>query len=99
MSVQLVPYNSVRKAVYGMSKRVEMRLDDETYEDLAELAAEGHTSVTATVREAIKLLREHRDYQERKRAVDEIAAMEIEEMPDSDELARQMDSMYDLDLP
>jgi len=78
-----------------MTKRVEMRLDDETYEDLAELAAERQTSVSATVREAIRLLREERDREERKRAVDELAAMEIEEMPDPEELARQMDSMYD----
>ena len=78
-----------------MSKRVEMRLDDETYRDLAEMAAEQQTSVTATVREAIRLLREKRDYEERKRAVDELAAMEIEEMPDPEELARQMDSRYD----
>ena len=78
-----------------MSKRVEMRLDDETYEDLAELAAERQTSMTATVREAIRLLREERDREERKRAVDELAAMEIEEMPDPEELARQMDAMYD----
>ena len=82
-----------------MTKRVEMRLDDETYEDLAELAAERQTSVSAAMREAIRLLREAHDYEARKRAVDEIAAMEIEEMPDPDELARQMDSMYDLDLP
>jgi predicted transcriptional regulator len=78
-----------------MSRRVEMRLDDETYRDLAEMAAEQQTSVTATVREAIRLLREKRDYEERKRAVDELAAMEIEEMPDPEELARQMDSRYD----
>jgi len=94
-----LPYNLVRKVVHGMSKRVEMRLDDETYEDLAELAAEGQTSVTATVREAIRLLREHRDRDERKRAVDEIAAMEIEEMPGPEELNRQLDSTHDVDLP
>ena len=78
-----------------MSKRVEMRLDDETYDDLAELAAERQISLTATIREAIKLLRDERDYRERKRAVDEIAAMEIEELPDPEELKRQLDSMYD----
>jgi Arc/MetJ-type ribon-helix-helix transcriptional regulator len=94
-----MPYNSVRKAVYGMVRRLEMRLDDELYEDLAQLAAERQISVSAVVREAIRLLREAHDYEARKRAVDEIAAMKIEEMPDPDELARQMDSMYDLDLP
>jgi hypothetical protein len=90
--------------VYGrkftdMTKRVEMRLDDETYEDLAEFAAERQVTVSAVIREAIELLREKRDYEERKRAVDEIAAMEIEEMPDPDELARQMNSRYAGDLP
>jgi hypothetical protein len=72
-----------------------MRLDDETYEDLAQLAAERQASVTATVRDAIRVLREKRDYEERKRAVDELAAMEIEDVPDPEELARQMDAMYD----
>lgn len=94
-----MPYNAVRIVVYGMTKRIEMRLDDETYEDLAELAAERQISVSAAMREAIRLLREAHYYEARKRAVDEIAAMEIEEMPDPDELARQVDSMYDVDLP
>lgn len=82
-----------------MTKRVEMRLDDETYEDLAELAAERQISVSAAIREAIRLLREERDREERKRAVDELAAMEIEEMPDPEELNRQLDSTHDVDLP
>jgi len=82
-----------------MTKRVEMRLDDETYEDLAELAAERQTSVSATVREAIRLLREERDREERRKAVDELAAMEIEEMPDPEELSRQLNSTYAVDLP
>lgn len=55
--------------------------------------------MSAVIREAIELLREKRDYEERKRAVDEITAMEIEEMPDPDELARQMNSRYGGDLP
>lgn len=78
-----------------MTKRVEMRLDDETYRDLAELAAERQVSVSAVLREAIRLLREAHDREERRKAVDKLAAMEIEEMPDPDELARQMDSRYD----
>jgi predicted transcriptional regulator len=82
-----------------MTKRVEMRLDDETYEDLAELAAERQTSVSATMREAIRLLREERDREERRKAVDELAAMEIEEMPDPEELSRQLNSTYAVDLP
>jgi predicted transcriptional regulator len=78
-----------------MPKRVEMRLDDETYDDLAELAAERQISLSAVMREAIRLLREAHDHEERKKAVDELAAMEIEEMPDPEELKRQLDSMYD----
>lgn len=78
-----------------MTKRIELRLEEEAYEDLADLAAARRMSLTAVIREAIQLLRNERDHEERRKAVDELAAMEIEEMPEPDELKRQLDSMYD----
>jgi len=78
-----------------MTKRLEVRLEDDLHDELLELAAERQISVSAAIREAIRLLREQRDREERRKAVDELAAMEIEEMPDPEELKRQLDSMYD----
>jgi hypothetical protein len=74
-------------------------MDEDAYEDLVEYATEQKVTVSAVIREAIELFREKRDYEARKRAVDAIAAMEIEEMPDPDELARQMNARYGGNLP
>jgi Arc/MetJ-type ribon-helix-helix transcriptional regulator len=78
-----------------MTKRLEVRLEDDLHNDLIELASERRISISEAIREAIRLLREERDREERRKAVDEIAAMEIEEMPDPEELKRELDSMYD----
>jgi len=82
-----------------VTKRVEVRMDEETAGTLAELAAERQTTVSEVMREAVRRLHEEYRRERRRLAVDRIAAMEIEEMPEPEELARQMNSMYDLDLP
>ena len=82
-----------------VTKRVEVRLDAETAEVLTNLAHERRSTISEVLRVAVRRMDDEAQRERRRRIVDEIAAMEIEEMPDPDELARQMDSMYDLDLP
>lgn len=82
------------------TKRLEVRLDEETHEDLSELAEERHVSLSEVVREAIKLMREQVDREQRRKAVEELCAMEIEDVPEPDELSRQLSSTYDVpDIP
>jgi len=82
-----------------LTKRVEVRLDERAAQALDDLAAEKQTSVSEVMREA--LWRLHEDYRRERRrlAVERMAAMEIEEMPDPEELARQMNATYEVDLP
>jgi len=82
-----------------VTKRIEARFDEETAEILSNLAHERNSTVAEVLREAVRRMDDDEQRERRRRIVDEIAAMNIEEMPDPEELARQMDSMYDLDLP
>ena len=79
-----------------VTKRFEIRLDPETHGDLSELAEERHVSLSEVVREAIKLMREKVDQEERRKAVEELCAMEIEDVPEPDELSRQLSSAHDV---
>jgi hypothetical protein len=82
-----------------VTKRVEFRADEETAETLLELVARRKTTVSEVLREAVRRMDEQDQRERRRRIVDELAAMEIEEMPDPDELKRQLDSMHDVNLP
>ncbi len=82
-----------------VTKRVEVRLDEETVEILAELASERQTTISEVMRQAVRRLDEEAQRERRHRAVEEICAMEIEDMPDPEELSRQLASTYDVDLP
>jgi hypothetical protein len=56
-------------------------------------------STSALVREAIDRLYEEDLVQRRIAAVERIASMEIEDMPEPEELSRQLDRTYDAPLP
>lgn len=80
-------------------KRVEVRLDEELAETLADLAAERHTTISELVRQAVRHLEEEAQRERRQRAIEEICALEIEDMPDPEELCRQLASAHDIDVP
>ena len=82
-----------------VTKRVEVRFDEETAETLAELVADRQSTISEVIREAVRLMDDVRQRERRRRIVDEIAALNIEDMPDPEELNRQLDSTYDVDLP
>ena len=82
-----------------VTRRLEMRIDEERLSRLERVAKEEGQTVSQTARRLLDRGWEDWMRERRRLAVDRIAAMEIEEMPEPDELARQMDAMYDLDLP
>ncbi len=82
-----------------VTERLEVRLDEELRQWIIRIAEERGDTVSSVVRELLERGREEVMRERRHQAVEAIRAMEIEEMPDPEELARQMDSMYDVDLP
>ena len=81
---------------YGMvTDRLEVRLDPDHRRKLSELAAARRAPVSELVREMIDRAYEADLRERRLRAVRELAAMEIEDVPDPDELSRQLARKYD----
>ena len=76
--------------------RLEVRLDPEHRRKLEEITVARGAPVSVVVRELIDRAYEEVDLAARLRAVEELAQMEIEEMPDPDELSRQLASTYDV---
>jgi predicted DNA-binding protein len=79
--------------------RLEVRLDPENRRKLDAVCRARGGPVSRVVRELIDEAYEDVLRERRRRAVEVIASLEIEEMPDPDELSRQLDSTYDVDLP
>lgn len=85
---------------YGMvTDRLEVRLDPDHRRKLAELAASRRAPVSELVREMIDRAYEADLRERRLRAVRELAAMEIEDVPDPETLKRQLDSAHDPGVP
>lgn len=73
------------------SGRLEVRLDQEYREKLDEVIRRRGASVSALIREMIDQFYEEAELQERLAAVQRIADSQIEELPDPEELSRQLD--------
>ncbi len=78
------------------TERVEIRLDREQRRMLDELADAERASVSDTMRRLIKRAYEERMREKRLAAVARIAAAQVEDVPDPEELSRQLDQTYDL---
>jgi len=81
------------------TKRLEMRIDDERLARLECVAKEKGQTVSETARQLMD-----RGYEEwmkwrRKEAVKRISEMEIEEVPDPEELNRQLAEAHDPGIP
>ena len=79
-----------------VTERLEVRLDRERRRKLSELAERQGTPVSEVVRRLIDQGYEEARRQERLRAVEEIAKLEIEDVPDPETLSRQLDTTHDL---
>lgn len=81
-------------------ERLEVRLDRDRRRKLLEMAEEQGAPVSETVRRMIDLAYDEALKRRRRRAAEELAQMEIEEVPDPAILSRQLEGTYEpSDLP
>ncbi|HUF54487.1 MAG TPA: ribbon-helix-helix protein, CopG family [Dehalococcoidia bacterium] len=80
-------------------ERLEVRLDDEHIKKIGELKAAYHSSVSEAVRRAIDEAYEKVMLQKRLEAVKRMAETDLGEMPDPEELRRQILADYDKRYP
>lgn len=77
-------------------ERLEVRLDQERRRKLAEVAAVYGTAVSEAVRVMIDEAYEEIVRERRRQAARELAALAIEDVPDHEELARQLADAHEL---
>ncbi|HLZ08115.1 MAG TPA: antitoxin [Chloroflexota bacterium] len=74
-----------------LAERLEVRLDPERRRRLMEIATSRRIPVSEVVRQMIDETYQAVDRAERLRAAEELGRMEIEDVPEPDVLARQLD--------
>jgi hypothetical protein len=74
--------------------RLEVRLDIQTRRKLAELKNMDGRSLSEITRQSIDLAYEQRTRERRIAAARRLGELEVEQMPDPDELAKQMNDRY-----
>ena len=79
-----------------LTKRLEVRLDDDRNRKLSELAEQRGATTAAVVRALIDDAYEEIALARRLEAVRRIVSMNIEDMPEPDELSRQMSERWDV---
>jgi hypothetical protein len=83
-----------------VTERLEVRLDKDRRRKLAEMAAAKGVPVSEVVRRMVDREYDEVLKQQRMGAVEAIARLEIEDVPDPETLCRQLSGAYDLpDLP
>ncbi len=92
-----LPYNHGPMEVALMTaRRLEVRLDQEHHRKLEEITAARGARVSDLVRELIDQAYEEVQLAERLAAVRSISELELEDMPEPDELSRQLARTYDV---
>jgi hypothetical protein len=86
-------------ATHTVGPKLEVRLDPDRREKLARLADARDSTVADLVRSLIDQAFERAEAERREVAVDRLTTLEIEDMPDPDELAKQMNARFDGPLP
>jgi hypothetical protein len=96
-----MPYNDIRMEVCDMAtERLEVRLGPQHRRRLSELAVARGAPVSEVVRQIIDQAYEDSLRDRRLKAAKEIARLEVEDVPDPETLARQLEGAYDsADLP
>lgn len=79
-----------------VAERLDVRLDPDHRRKLDEVAASRGAPVSRVIRELIDQAHEEVDLTRRKAAVLALIGMEIEDVPDLEELSRQLDETYAL---
>ncbi len=78
------------------TERLDVRIDRERRRKLSELAAERKTPVSEVVRQIIDEAYADSLRARRIRAAQELARLEVEEVPDPETLSRQLEGAYDV---
>ena len=79
------------------TERLEVRLDSELKKKLDQIAEIREETISDVVRQLIASAYEDAMLERRLLAVQRMAEANVEEMPDPEELARQMNNKYNLD--
>jgi hypothetical protein len=79
--------------------RIDIRIDEDRKRKLEEIMIRRGLSRSSAIRQAIDHLYEEDLSAGRRAAVEAIAKMEIEDLPEPEELSRQLASTYDSPLP
>lgn len=82
-----------------VAERLEIRIDRERRRQLLEYAAAQGVTVSEAVRAMIDRALEEADRAERRRAAEALCRLEIEDVPDPEELSRQLDETYAIPDP
>ena len=80
------------------TSRLEVRLDRERRRKLREIATTRGAPVSEVIREMIDQAYEEARWADRLRAAQEIAQLQVEDVPDQETLNRQLESTYILGL-
>ena len=78
-----------------MSVRLEVRLDEKRRAQLEEIAGNRGASVSDVVRSLIDEAYAEISRERRRRAVERLINLNVEQMPDPEELARQLNDKYE----
>ncbi len=78
-----------------MTVRLEVRLDEKRRSQLEEIAGNRGASVSDVVRSLIDEAYEEISRERRRRAVERLINLNVEQMPDPEELARQLNDKYE----
>lgn len=78
-----------------MSIRLEVRLDEKCRARLEEIAEYRSASISEVVRALIDEAYQANSRERRKRALQRITTLNVEEMPDPEELARELNKKYE----
>lgn len=84
--------------LYGMKyERIEIRLDEEHQRKIAELKAAYGTSASEILRRGIDAMYEETAKERRTAALERMLAIQLDDdVPDPEELSRQLDTAYDI---
>jgi hypothetical protein len=79
------------------AERIEFRIEPEDRRKLAEMAEEEHSTLSEVMRDMIRKTYEERMRKKRIEAAEALVAMELDDVPDPDELSRQLAAKYDFE--
>lgn len=87
--------------MYGMKyDRIEIRLDEEHQRKISELKAAYGTTASEILRRGIDAIYEEQQTKRRQEALERLLAIRLDDdVPDPEELSRQLDSTHDIPDP